>query len=91
MNRIKLLILIVVTSFSLFTTCSTVPLTGRSQLNMIPNSEMLAMSFQQYDQFLGESHVSKKSDQTKMVKKVGFHTEISFKSIFDNRNNKDTY
>lgn len=32
--------------------CTTVPLTGRRQLDLIPASTMLSMSFQQYDEFL---------------------------------------
>lgn len=52
--------------------CGTVPLTGRKQLNMIPNSEMLAMSFQQYDQFLTENKVSNNVQQAEMVKRVGY-------------------
>ena len=32
--------------------CTTVPLTGRHQLNLISNSTMLATSTQQYGEFL---------------------------------------
>jgi predicted Zn-dependent protease len=31
------------------TSCTTVPITGRSQLNLLPGSSMLSMSLQQYD------------------------------------------
>lgn len=31
--------------------CRTVPVTGRSQFILIPNAEMQAMSYQQYDTF----------------------------------------
>jgi len=51
--------------------CNTVPLTGRKQLSMIPGSEMLAMSFQQYDQFLSENNVISNTSQAKMVNRVG--------------------
>ncbi|NPD46296.1 M48 family metallopeptidase [Lentimicrobium sp. S6] len=51
--------------------CSTVPVTGRSQLNMIPSSEMLSMSFQQYDQFLAENQASQDQANAQMVKRVG--------------------
>lgn len=51
--------------------CSTVPLTGRKQLSMIPSNEMLSMSFQQYDQFLNENKVSSNNHQSQMVKRVG--------------------
>src|SRR5438876_1898537 len=33
--------------------CSTVPITGRSQLNMISDRELLAAAHQNYSQFLG--------------------------------------
>jgi len=51
--------------------CSTVPITGRSQLNLIPGSSMLSMSLQQYDQFLKEHKVSTDQQQTATVKRVG--------------------
>jgi predicted Zn-dependent protease len=51
--------------------CSTVPLTGRSQLNMIPSSEMLSMSFQQYDQFLKENKLSTNQTEVNLVKSTG--------------------
>ena len=34
----------------LFASCSTVPLTGRQQLNLIPSSQMLSMSTHPSDQ-----------------------------------------
>ena len=71
MKKFKFLITVFITSSSLFISCSTVPLTERSQLNMIPNSEMLAMSIQQYDQFLNENELSKNQKDIKMVNRVG--------------------
>lgn len=53
------------------TACSTVPLTGRRQLDLVPGSTMLTMSFQQYGQFLKENRVSGNVQQTEMVKRVG--------------------
>lgn len=57
--------------------CSTVPVTGRRQLSMIPDSEMLTMSYTQYDQFLTESKLSKNKEQTEMVKRIGSKIEQS--------------
>lgn len=51
--------------------CNSVPVTGRKQLTIIPNNEMMAMSFQQYDQFLKENPPSKDAAQTKIVKNTG--------------------
>jgi predicted Zn-dependent protease len=71
MRKLKYFILVILTSSTLFLSCSTVPLTGRSQLNMIPSSEMLTMSFQQYDEFLKESKLSANQIEVNMVKSVG--------------------
>ena len=51
--------------------CSTVPITGRKQLHLIPSSEMLALSDQQYDEFLHEHKISNDKRNTEMVKRVG--------------------
>jgi len=53
------------------TSCSTVPITGRSQLNLIPGNSMLSMSLQQYDSFLKEHKLSADKEQTAKVKRVG--------------------
>lgn len=55
----------------LLLSCATVPLTGRRQLDLIPASSMLSMSFQQYDEFLKNNKLSDNRQQTAMVKSVG--------------------
>jgi predicted Zn-dependent protease len=71
MKTLKYFFTIIITSSVLFISCSTVPLTGRSQLNMIPSSEMLTMSYQQYDQFLKENKLSTNQVEVDMVKRIG--------------------
>ncbi len=51
--------------------CSTVPLTGRKQLSLIPSSSLLSMSFQQYDSFLKEHKLSNDKKKTALIKNVG--------------------
>ncbi len=51
--------------------CATVPITGRRQLSLIPDSQMNAMSFSQYDQVLKESSLSKDAAATEQVRRVG--------------------
>ena len=51
--------------------CNTNPFTGKKTLALVPNSEILPMSFQQYKQFLSEHKVVKNTDDAVMVKKVG--------------------
>src|SRR5262245_65265425 len=51
--------------------CSSVALTGRKQLNLVPDSEMLSTSTQQYEQFMKENKTSSNAEQTERVKRVG--------------------
>jgi predicted Zn-dependent protease len=51
--------------------CTKVPITGRSQMNFIPDSEMLSMSAQQYQSFLKENKLSQDKAATEQVKRVG--------------------
>ena len=51
--------------------CSKNPLTKRSSLNLIPNSQVLAMSYSQYNQFLSQNRLSADAAATTMVKNVG--------------------
>ncbi|HET8809318.1 MAG TPA: M48 family peptidase, partial [Flavobacteriaceae bacterium] len=38
----------------LFVACAVNPFTGKKTLALVPNSQILPMAFQQYDQFLEE-------------------------------------
>jgi hypothetical protein len=51
--------------------CATVPITGRSQLSMIKTSELIPMSFQQYDEVLKANEISENNAQAALIKKVG--------------------
>jgi predicted Zn-dependent protease len=51
--------------------CSQVALTGRKQLNFVPDSMMNSMSLQNYKEFLSSSRLSNNTQQTQMVKTVG--------------------
>ncbi len=51
--------------------CNTVPITGRKQLKLVPNGQLLPMSFDQYQQVLGESQLSDDDEQVAMIKRVG--------------------
>ncbi len=67
----QLIFLFVIVTALLFESCSTVPLTGRSQLNLLPEADMVKMSLTSYGQFLNENEVSKNQYQSAMVKRVG--------------------
>ncbi|BAX81248.1 M48 family metallopeptidase [Labilibaculum antarcticum] len=63
---------ILLSGFLLFAiACATVPITGRKQMNLFPETEMIATSLTQYDAFLKESKLSDNKEQTAMVKSCG--------------------
>jgi predicted Zn-dependent protease len=51
--------------------CSKAPITGRSQLHLVPDSEMASMASQQYTDFLKANKVSADQVHTDQVKRVG--------------------
>jgi len=52
--------------------CKTVPVTGRKQLNLVPNFLIQSMAFTEYDSVLHTSRVLPAwNDQTQMVRRVG--------------------
>lgn len=68
----------VILSFSLLaifsilvTSCSKVPVTGRRQLGLLPESEMMSMSLTSYNQFLSQNKVVTTGNEVAMVKRVG--------------------
>ncbi len=68
MKRIALLAL----TFVLLWACSKVPVTGRRQLNLLPESQLMSMSLTQYKAFLNENNtVSAGNEQADMVRRVG--------------------
>jgi predicted Zn-dependent protease len=51
--------------------CSVVPVTGRKQISLVPNSQILPLSFDSYKQVLKENKLSTNQAETNMVKNVG--------------------
>ena len=51
--------------------CTEVEITGRQQFNIVPDSLINSMSFQSYNEFLGQHKLSSNAEQTQMVKRVG--------------------
>ncbi len=55
----------------MFLSCATNPFTGKQTLALVPNSQILPMAFQQYNQFLGENKVVKGTSDAEMITRVG--------------------
>jgi len=78
---------ILLLAVSVFTySCSTVPVTGRNQLSLIPASQLMSMSFQQYDTFLKENKISKDAKQTAKIKDVGAKIQKAVEQYFAQKN-----
>lgn len=82
-RSIRLLCLLGIVLLPLLTGCATVPITGRSQLNIIPDNEMHAMSYQQYDQVLTESTLSTDAAETARIKRIGGRIQTAVETYFE--------
>jgi len=51
--------------------CSSVPITGRSQLSLVSDQDVLSLSLQQYNDYMSSAPVSKDKANTDLVVKVG--------------------
>lgn len=62
--------------------CSTVPITGRRQINLIPAGQMQTMSFTNYADFLKSHKVIATGNQAQLVKRVGKKIQAAVEAYF---------
>jgi predicted Zn-dependent protease len=67
----KILLVVTVLFISILAACDVVPITGRQQLNFIPDSQMNSLSLTEYKDFISKNKLSTDAAHTKMVKDVG--------------------
>jgi predicted Zn-dependent protease len=79
--------ILAITGFLLFLQCSPVPVTGRRQLNLIPQSQILSLSYQTYDNFIDSVKVESGTPDANMVKAVGNDIQKAVERYFRERNN----
>ncbi len=79
----------VLISLLLLVACSTVPITGRKQLSLIPNSQILPLSFDSYQQVLKENKLSTNKEQVAMVKNVGEKIQHAVEEYMAKQNMSD--
>jgi predicted Zn-dependent protease len=82
MKALRKDVIIVALLVTLLLSCSTVPITGRKQLDFIPSSSMLAMSVQEYDAFLKSHKLSTNEEHAQMVKQVGRRIQEAVEAYF---------
>jgi predicted Zn-dependent protease len=67
--------------------CTRVPITNRSQLNMLPESEMISLSLSEYSNFLAKNPTLPSSNPNEqMVERIGARISSAVESYFRQRN-----
>ncbi len=61
---------VIITGLILYA-CASVPITGRQQLNLVSNAEIIPIVAEQYDSIIQNSRLSSDAQQTAMVREVG--------------------
>ncbi len=66
--------------------CATVPVTGRSQLSLISNAELIPMASQQYNEVIRKGPVSRNAEQTAMIRRVGVNIQKAVEQYMADKN-----
>jgi len=66
--------------------CAQVPITGRSQLSLIPNSQVFPMSFDQFTQVKNSSKIVTTGDDAAMVKRCGVRIQKAVEQYLGEQN-----
>jgi predicted Zn-dependent protease len=74
--------LVLVTSLALLAGCTTVPITGRRTLSLVPDSEMNALAVTQYKETLGTAKLSTNAADVAMVRRVGQRIQAAVEKYF---------
>ncbi|WP_369793880.1 M48 family metallopeptidase [Prevotella sp. 10(H)] len=73
----------------LLSACSSVPLTGRKQLSLVSNQEVMTLSLQQYDEFMKDAKLSTDAANTALVVKVGRNIANAVETYLKNNGKGD--
>jgi len=72
----------------LVSACSKVPISGRKQMKLLPESMMMSLSLDNYKQFLGENKVISSGTNAEMVKRTGNNLAAAIESYFGRAKSK---
>lgn len=79
--KILLLLLLIA---PLLPSCGSVPFTGRRQLQLVSNQEVIALSLQQYQDFIRTAPLEKGTANAQMVSRVGSRIANAVESFYTN-------
>lgn len=69
--------------------CSTVPVTGRRQLDLVPSEQIMAMSADQYRRFMSEHEVVRGTAEARRVQRVGKRISTAVENYLTAHNRSD--
>jgi predicted Zn-dependent protease len=85
--KILIKISLALATIFLLNACSKVPVTGRRQFNLLPESQLMGMSFTQYQDVLAQSKIlPENDDRVIMVKRVGDKIAQAAQKYLDSHN-----
>ncbi|WMJ73529.1 M48 family metallopeptidase [Cytophagaceae bacterium ABcell3] len=87
MRKTKYTFLLVV--LTIFADCSRVPITGRRQLDLVPDQQIHNMAQEQYNQMLDQERLSDDPEQVEMVQRVGHDIAAAIEQYFRDNNMED--
>lgn len=73
----------------MFQGCAEVPITQRKGLHLVSETELLSMSFQQYDDVLKKSKLSTETSKVEMVRRVGIRIAKSAETFLTETGQQD--
>ncbi|MBS1947988.1 MAG: M48 family metallopeptidase [Bacteroidetes bacterium] len=84
--KIRIPVLIVLLAL-IFVSCKTVPVTGRKQINLVPNALITSLAFTEYDSVVAHSATLTQSDErAQMVTRVGTKIQHAVESYLRQNN-----
>ncbi len=78
--------LVLASSLLLATGCTTVPITGRRQLSLVPDSQMNSLAITQYKETLTTAKLSTNATDVAMVRRVGQRIQAAVELYFRQQN-----
>ena len=77
--------IIILSLFFFFYACATVPLTGRKQLDLVPDSQLNTMSYQEYSSVIGKAKLSTDQEKVNMVRRVGNRIAAASENLLEEK------
>src|SRR5690348_15270715 len=65
--------------------CATVPITGRKQLSLVSNEDIIAQSAVEYQKVLAQSQLSNNQEQVATIKRVGARIQNAVESYMNQK------